>query len=226
MSTAAPRRPARLLAAGLLVCGALAGCANGATGTGGAPVAVINSPSSTSPLQGTQLSPPRPMPAFTLTDTAGHPFALRPDTAGKVVLMYFGYTHCPDVCPIIMADVAAAIRDVPAAVARQVDVVFITVDPTRDTAPVLRAWLDHFTGNPARWVGLLGPMPQIVAAQEAAGVPQAERDPSSASGYTVSHSAELLAFTADHQAHVVYLTGPQLTEQIAHDLPLLVQGKA
>ena len=74
-------------------------------------------------------------PSFQLLTTSGRPFDLAADTHGQVTLVYFGYTHCPDECPTAMADVATALRHTDPAVAKQVDVVFVTTDPWRDTNP-------------------------------------------------------------------------------------------
>ena len=67
-------------------------------------------------------------PNITLTDTAGHQYNLAAATAGRVTLVYFGYTHCPDVCPINMALAAAALRDMPAHLRNEVTVVFVTTE--------------------------------------------------------------------------------------------------
>ena len=68
------------------------------------------------------------------------------------MLVYFGYTHCPDVCPTTMADLGTALRQLPAQIQQATQVVFVTSDPARDTAPVLRAWLANFDAGLARTV--------------------------------------------------------------------------
>src|SRR5262249_34506916 len=83
-------------------------------------------------------------PSFTLTDTSGRPFDFAERTRGKLTYLYFGYTHCPDACPTAMTDLAYAVHIQPASVRRRVAVVFVTVDPRRDTRHVLRTWLDHY----------------------------------------------------------------------------------
>jgi hypothetical protein len=85
---------------------------------------------------------PQPLPrkpSFTLADTAARPFAFVPRTRGELTYLYFGYTHCRDACPTTMSDLAAALRREPARVRKHVEVVFVTVDPRRDTGPVLIA---------------------------------------------------------------------------------------
>ena len=91
-------------------------------------------------LHGQALSP-RAAPVFTgLTDTQGHPFSWRAQR-GDAVLVFFGYTHCPDVCPLTLARLSRVIDGL-GPQARRVRVVFVTLDPQRDTPTVLRAYLD------------------------------------------------------------------------------------
>jgi protein SCO1/2 len=114
---------------------------------------------------GNLLERPYPKPAGAFTDTAGRPFdwsATKP-----VTIVFFGYTHCPDICNTVMADVASALRRVDPQVRRKVDVVFVTTDPARDTGPVIRRWLDAF--DPA-FVGLTAPLPTIEKSAETLGV--------------------------------------------------------
>ena len=81
----------------------LAGCGAAADGGAGAPARPE--------LRGTVLEPSWGKPDFTLADTEGRPFDFRAGTDGFVTLLFFGYTHCPDVCPIHMANIAAVLRD-------------------------------------------------------------------------------------------------------------------
>ena len=96
-------------------------------------------PDTTSQVQGLALSPPQEKPSFTLTDTQGKPFDFRKETDGYVTLLFFGYTHCPDVCPVHMSNIAQALKNMPAPDASRVKVVFVTNDPDRDDATRLRA---------------------------------------------------------------------------------------
>jgi protein SCO1 len=116
----------------------------------------------------TVVAPGVPKPAVELTDTEGRPYNLAQATTGKVTLVYFGYTHCPDLCPINMALTAAALRDLPAAEREKIAVVFITTDPARDTPKVIRAWLDRFDSS---FVGLTGTVADIHAAEEQVQMP-------------------------------------------------------
>jgi protein SCO1 len=166
------------------------------------------------PYQGFGLVPPLPRPSFTLTDTSGKRFAFS-QTTGHPTLLYFGYTHCPDVCPTTMADIAQAVAAQPAAVRSTVRVVFVTTDVKRDTGRVIAAWLGHFdTDLPHKFIGLTGTQAQIDAAQAAAHVVLAEDG-----GQT--HAADVLLYGADDYAHVKYLQSDNESDQIAHDLPLV-----
>jgi len=161
-------------------------------------------------------------PEFELTDTHGKPFEFARDTKGTLTLLAFGYTHCPDVCPVQMANIAAAMRRLPAAERARIRVVFVTTDPPRDSAQQLRKWLDSF--NPA-FVGLRGTEAQIQIAERAVGVALAIREASvpGDSNYTVGHAAQVYAFTPDDSAHRAYPFGT-LQQDWAHDLPELLHG--
>jgi protein SCO1/2 len=165
---------------------------------------------------------PQPLPhkpSFTLTDTAGRPFRFGRATGGKLTYLYFGYTHCPDACPTTMADLASALHEQTPAIRRQVEVVFVTVDPRRDTRGVLRAWLNHFDRS---FVGLTGSQTAIDAAERAAGLPLAPPEKVKGSHYSVAHSTFLFPFSPDGVAHVVYVQGFHSADY-AHDMQLLLR---
>jgi|ABSO01.1.fsa_nt_gi protein SCO1/2 len=161
---------------------------------------------------------PRPKPDFTLTDTEGRPFAFRQATAGSVTLLFFGYTNCPDVCPVHMANIASALHKLPDAVARQVTVVFITTDPERDTPARIRAWLDHFD---PRFIGLTGSQAAVDSAQVAMHLPPAYKEDLGGGQYQVGHSAHVIAFTRDGLARFAFPFGTRQSEW-AQEIPRLV----
>ena len=170
-------------------------------------------------LHGAVLSVPIPKADFTLTNTAGEPFAFREETQGYVTLLFFGYTSCPDICPVHMANIAAVLRKLPPQTASRVKVVMVTVDPERDTPERLRSWLNAFDPS---FVGLTG------SAEEVNGILRSLRLAPAMRGegetdYLVGHTARVIAFTTDDRAHVTYPSG---TRQVvwAHDLPLLVEA--
>jgi len=167
-----------------------------------------------------------PRPQFSLVDTKGASYDFGAATGGRVTLLYAGYTHCPDECPTSMADVAAALRQVPAAVEQQVRVVFVTTDPWRDNAKVLRRWLDAFH-PPQPYVGLTGSPSQVAGAEVAMGIPIATRTPqkkgSKTGRYSVSHFAGVLVYGRDDRLKTVYPSGVAPSD-IAADLQVLVKG--
>ncbi|MBP2707696.1 SCO family protein [Microbispora sp. RL4-1S] len=219
------RRPAvRAGLALLLLAGALAGCAgpqDGRTGagTGGAPVRVL---STAREFHGTWLRQPLPEPDVTLTGTSGRPFDLREGTAGRLTLVYFGYTHCPDICPTTMADLASALRELSGAERAKISVVFVTTDPRRDTPAVIRSWLASFDSS---FVGLTGDYATIRAAARTAGI--ALEPPTSTSGdYEVTHGAQVIAYDAAHQGRLIFSSGTPSADYVADLRELLRRGAA
>jgi len=174
-------------------------------------------------LAGPRILPPLPKPDLILTNTAGVRFDLKQDTEGYLTLLFFGYTHCPDLCPVQLANVATAMKRMDPAQASRIKVVFVTVDPARDTPDVIRAWLDHFD---RRFIGLTGDSASIAYAftQLRLGHPM---EPASvqdrADAYTINHTVIVLAFTTDNLAHVAYPAGIR-ADQWARDLQLLLKG--
>lgn len=169
--------------------------------------------------QGAIVTPPIVKPSVVLTDTAGQPFDLQAQTDGYVTLLYVGYTHCPDICPMHMADLSAAMKQMPADVTSKVKVVFVTADPERDTGPVLRKWLDLFNKE---YIGLTGTQAEVDDFQRTIGVEPATRSDLGNGNYSVSHAAFLIAFGTDDVAHLVYPSGITV-ETWLHDLPKLVK---
>ena len=168
---------------------------------------------------GIVITPGIPKPDFVLTDMQGRPFDFRAETRGRVTLLFFGYTHCPDVCPLQMANIAAALKKTDPSVRQAVAVVFVTTDSVRDTPQRLRQWLGGFDST---FVGLTGRLERVNDIQARTrflprAVPEQE-----GSTYTIAHSAVVLAFTADDSAHVLYPSGVQPTAWAA-DLKRLVE---
>ena len=157
-------------------------------------------------------------PSFVLTTTTGDTFDFRDRTRGRLTLLFFGYTHCPDVCPATMQNIAAVTNRLTALERQQLDVVFVTTDPDRDTAAALGPWLAQFD---KAFIGLTGPITAVEAAQRAAGVSVAIR-PAGRSDYQVSHAAQVLVYSADDSGHVAYPFGTRQAEWAA-DLPKLAE---
>ncbi|GAA1957867.1 SCO family protein [Catenulispora subtropica] len=167
--------------------------------------------------KGTELGIPTPIPPVTLTDTDGKAYDLKAHAAGKVTLVYFGYTHCPDECPTAMADVAAALRLTPADKRAKVQVVFVTTDPERDTGPVIKDWLGKFDPS---FVGLTGTVDQVDNAAKLAATPVEPPKKKADGSVEVDHGTQINAFGPDGVAHVVWLAGVT-PKDIAHDIALL-----
>jgi protein SCO1/2 len=168
--------------------------------------------------RGGLVTPPLPKPRFTLTDTTGAPYDFWERTQGHVTLLFFGYTRCPDQCPLHMANIAASLKKMRADSVGQIQVVFVTTDPARDSPQVLRSWLDHFD---ARFVGLTGSEAAIEVMQRVAGLSPARKIGPTAGNYAVGHASFVFAYTKDNLAHLIYPSG--VTERDwTHDLPLLV----
>jgi protein SCO1/2 len=167
--------------------------------------------------RGGVVTPPLPKPRFVLTDTSGAPFDFWERTNGYVTLLFFGYTYCPDQCPMHMANLSAALKKLPAGIADRVKLVFVTTDPARDKPEVLRQWLDLFD---KRFIGLTGSEAAIEAVERAAGVPAARKTGLVNGNYGVSHANFVLAYTRDNLAHVIYPGGVSKDDWV-HDLPLL-----
>ncbi|MGF7236933.1 MAG: SCO family protein [Frankia sp.] len=160
------------------------------------------------------------IPAVTLRTPFGNPYKLRARTAGKVTLVYFGYTSCPDVCPTTMADISVALSDLPLAVRSRVNVVFITTDPERDLGTVLYAWI---VGIDRTFIALRGTPDQVRAAARDLDVNPGVPKRSDAGRYTVSHGTTVTAFGADGHALATY-PAPTTIPEWSHDLPILVRA--
>ena len=169
--------------------------------------------------RGGLVTPPLPKPRFVLTDTSGARFDFWNRTQGSVTLLFFGYTNCPDQCPMHMANIGVALKKLPSSIADQVKLVFVTTDPARDTPVELRRWLDSFDKH---FVGLTGNEASLDAAQKAAGVPTAQKTEASGGNYAVAHANFVVAYTKDNLAHVIYPGGVG-KDDWTHDLPLLIK---
>jgi protein SCO1/2 len=186
---------------------AIAACAPGA-------------PPASGPFRGAELDHPLPKPALVFTDSRGQPFDLVQATADRVTLLFFGYTHCPDICPVHLANIAAVLDKMPDDVQREVVVVFVTTDPARDSLPVLDRWI---TGFDPRFIGLTGDSATIADAQAQLGLVPAQRTAAQERNhYGVGHATQVIAFTRDGLARVQYPFGTRQRDW-AEDIPKLVE---
>jgi protein SCO1/2 len=167
---------------------------------------------------GTLVADPPLQPAdVALRDTHGRPYRLTELSPDRVTAVFFGFTHCPDVCPTAMADLSTARRMLPDAQADLVDIVFITVDPQRDTRPVLERWLGRFDPD---ITGLRGPVERVHEIERSLYSPESEIEAHPpASGDGESHDHGEARGNGDHHngpddyevshSGLVYLFGPE-----------------
>jgi protein SCO1/2 len=174
--------------------------------------------SSADTFAGAVLPEPYRAPSTELTDTDGRPFSLADSTDRRLTLVFFGYTHCPDECPTTMATLASALLQLDDADRRDVQVVFVTTDPARDTGPVLRHWLDHFSSS---FVGVTGPLPTIKKVATDVGVPIAKGKRLASGGYDVTHGTQVMGLDGKNQIPVVWTLGTTAPE-FAHDIHQLL----
>jgi protein SCO1/2 len=152
------------------------------------------------PVAATALSEPRPLPAVELVDVAGAPLGLD-ELRGRFSLLYFGFTRCPDVCPLTLKVLADARADLAARAPQAMpQVVFVSVDPARDTPAAIAEYLGHFD---RAFVGATAPAKNLAPLAAALGV-TIEKHRHGDDDYTVTHNdtvyvigpaAELIAVT-------------------------------
>ncbi len=155
---------------------------------------------------------PRPAPELAgLVNSDLTPFDLA-DFVGSDVLIYFGYTHCPDVCPATIGELFGVWEEVP-----DMQAIFITVDPERDTPEFLEEWTSYLPENLHAVTGSPG---AIRRAADNYGVRYARVETSSTAGYTMSHTAELYLIDEHGQLLLAYPFGTP-AEEIAADIVTL-----
>ncbi|WP_318202524.1 SCO family protein [Streptomyces sp. SCL15-4] len=207
---------AALLAAATLT---LSACGNG-NDADESPVAVVSG-GSDSNKPATVLDQPFDKPALVLTDTHGKKYDLRKETKGHPTLVYFGYTHCPDICPATMSNIAVAKKSLPKAERDDLKVVFVTTDPGRDTPAELGKWLK---GIDPEFIGLTGDFAKVQAGARSLGI-AVEPTKKDENGKLVSmHGTQVVAFSPKTDAGYVLYGESATADDYAKDLPKLVEG--
>jgi protein SCO1/2 len=168
---------------------------------------------------GSLIEPPIPADDFELSDQNGGIYRLS-DQQGDVVLLFFGYTNCPDVCPVTLSDYRRMIPELEDDIAN-VEFVFISVDPERDTTIRLADYLDNFD---ARIIGLTGDTSTLEDVWANYGVFAEKRDVGSAAGYLVDHTARLYVVDKQGYLRLTYPFGFEI-EGIIGDVKHLVDEK-
>lgn len=207
------RRPLAALAgtlAALLMVPLLAGC-------GGDPGTQLSAITQYQQIPDAPLPPPR----ASVSQSTGGVWDFQKPAAGKITLVYFGYTSCPDVCPLTMADIAGALKAVPASVREKIAVEFVTTDPRRDTLAQLRSWLGRIDPS---FVGGRAPIDTVIAAARAYGIfvkaPRIERG-----NYQVTHGEQVVVLK-DNGDEVGYFRELSGLKTLTKALPLLVDRYA
>jgi len=157
--------------------------------------------------------------AFEMTDDAGRTVHAA-DYRGEVVLLFFGYTHCPDVCPTTLARLAQAIQ-LMGEEGRKVRILFVTVDPARDPPALLRGYVRAFSPQA---IGLRGSQAQLDALTKRYRVAYSHDAPDAHGNYAVSHSSAVFAFDAEGRARLV-IASALGAQEIATDLKRLVEER-
>lgn len=158
---------------------------------------------------------------FELTDHDGKRVKLSDYTKqGKLVFVFFGYTHCPDVCPTALSTLAQVMKDL-GDDAQKVQVLFISVDPERDTPEVLKGYVPFFYPT---FVGLTGSEEEIkkVAKEYKAYYRKVEGE--SKAGYLVDHSATIYLITPDMKIKLLYTPAKQEPDKMAEDVKYLLRS--
>lgn len=168
-------------------------------------------------LRGSVIDPPLPAADIPLTDQNGNTFRLA-DYQGKVVLLFFGYTYCPDVCPATMAELRAARALLKPEQAERVQVVFITVDPDRDTPASIQEYVSRFDPT---FLGLSGTEEQLSAVWQAYGVFR-EIEVTDAGGYLVAHTSRVYVVDVNGDLSLSFAFGTPPAD-VANDLRILLK---
>ena len=166
--------------------------------------------------QGSLIDPPAPAADFALSDQHGQTFRLSEQT-GNVVLIFFGYTNCPDVCPVTLSDFRQ-VKEQLGAAAERVRFVFITVDPERDTPERIGKYIANFDPS---FYGLTGDATELEQVWKSYWVYQSKVEAGSAAGYLVDHSTSVYVIDPDGNLRLTFPFGTQASDMAADVSQLL-----
>ena len=168
--------------------------------------------------RGTLYDPALPAPEIELARDNGSSFRLS-ELRGNLVLLFFGYTSCPDACPTTLSELRKVNEELGSA-ASQVKVVYVTVDPERDTPEKIQKYVTIF--NPS-FIGLSGSLEELEPVWKDYGVyREVDQLTASASGYLVTHSSRVYVIDQDGNLRLSYSFGTP-TGDILHDLKILLK---
>ena len=169
---------------------------------------------------GSVIDPAMRAPDFTLTAHTGKPFRLA-DQAGEIVVLFFGYTSCPDVCPTTLATFKRT-KTLLARETGRVQFIFITVDPERDTVDRVRNWVTAFDSS---FIGLTGTEAELTPVWKAYGVYREKMPAESGStGYSMDHSTAVYVIDARGNLRLTFSYG-ETAEAMAQDIGYLLNEK-
>ncbi|WP_370600421.1 SCO family protein [Pseudomonas nitroreducens] len=160
----------------------------------------------------------RNVPDLTFTDQDGQPFQTA-NLKDKWSLLFFGYTFCPDVCPTTLAQLRELQTKLPPEVAKNLQVVFVSVDPHRDTAPRIKEYLGFFN---AGFQGITGSEENVQKLANAMSIPYIPAD-TSKPNYTVDHSGNLVIIGPDGTQHG-FIRAPLHNDKLAAQLPSVISA--
>ena len=163
------------------------------------------------------LPAPNPVPEFNLVDQHGNP-ADRSVFEGQWDVVFFGFTHCPDICPTtlqVLSTAKAALEEQGQSPLPRI--VLVSVDPARDTPEIMGEYVDYFgDGN----LGITGTLEEISKLTAGLGI-YFEKQPAGTENYVVDHSAAVLVIDPDGGFHALF-SGPHVVENYVHDLPIIM----
>ena len=165
---------------------------------------------------GTVIQSPEPSYNFTLTSSSGD--VSLTDYRGKLVVMYFGYTFCPDICPATLANVGQALRDLGSR-ADDIQVIMVSLDPERDTPEKLSDYVDQF--HPSM-IGITGTKEKLDEVASLYGIFYQKAEGSDATGYLIDHTATLLVLDREGYLKLVFPFGVT-SQEIADDLKYMLR---
>jgi protein SCO1/2 len=175
-----------------------------------------NAPSRAILQRATVLPEPQPLPEFVLSDGQGRAFT-RDSLEGRVSLMFFGFTHCPDICPATLQQLAIVRSRLADNGAELPDVVFVSVDPQRDSPQVLNKYVGHFG---AGMIGVTGAMQEIRQLTSKLGI-YFEYAEGEGDDYSVNHSVVVLVINDDAEFQALF-SAPHDIDAIVNDLLILM----
>ncbi len=169
------------------------------------------------PLAAFVLPAPTPLPEFALVDQSGNTVT-RDTFRGRWSLVFFGFTHCPDICPTTLQILATAQEELAESARSPLPrIVLVSVDPERDTPELMGRYLDYFGDG---HLGITGSLDELKKLTTALGI-FFEKQPGTDENYSVDHSAAVLVINPAAEFHALF-SGSHKADNFVHDLPLIL----